>query len=69
MLCLICGREVEFNGNVCPWCGTQKVQSQVTHGQWAAPSPESPMGASSISFSAPQGFASRSYIIPFGIGR
>lgn len=31
MLCLNCGREVEFNGNVCPWCGAQKVQSQVTH--------------------------------------
>jgi DNA-directed RNA polymerase subunit RPC12/RpoP len=31
MLCLNCGREVEFNGNVCPWCGAQKVQSQLTH--------------------------------------
>lgn len=31
MLCQNCGREVEFNGNVCPWCGAQKVQSQVTH--------------------------------------
>lgn len=31
MLCLNCGRDVEFNGNVCPWCGAQKAQSQLTH--------------------------------------
>lgn len=28
MLCLNCGREIEFNGNVCPWCGAPKMQSQ-----------------------------------------
>ena len=31
MQCLNCGREVEFNGNVCPWCGAQKLQSQSIH--------------------------------------
>lgn len=39
MLCLNCGKEIPVIGNVCPWCGAQKVQSQVTHGQWAAPFP------------------------------
>lgn len=28
MLCQNCGRQVEFIGNVCPWCGAQKLQSQ-----------------------------------------
>ncbi len=31
MLCQNCGREVEFIGNVCPWCGVQKLQSQSIH--------------------------------------
>lgn len=31
MLCQNCGRNVEFIGNVCPWCGAQKMQSQLTH--------------------------------------
>ena len=31
MLCLNCGRQVEFVGNVCPWCGAQKLQSQNLH--------------------------------------
>ena len=28
MLCQNCGRQVEFVGNVCPWCGAPKLQSQ-----------------------------------------
>ena len=28
MLCQNYGRQVEFVGNVCPWCGAQKLQSQ-----------------------------------------
>ena len=28
MLCQNCGRQVEFIGNVCPWCGAPKLQSQ-----------------------------------------
>ena len=31
MLCQNCGRQVEFVGNVCPWCGAQKLQSQTIH--------------------------------------
>lgn len=31
MLCQNCGRQVEFIGNVCPWCGAQKLQSQSIH--------------------------------------
>lgn len=31
MLCQNCGRQVEFIGNVCPWCGVQKIQSQSIH--------------------------------------
>ena len=30
MLCQNCGRQVEFVGNVCPWCGAKKQQSQAT---------------------------------------
>lgn len=28
MLCMKCGREVEPNGNVCPWRGAQKAKAQ-----------------------------------------
>lgn len=31
MLCLNCGRQVEFVGNVCPWCGAQKMRPQAAH--------------------------------------
>ena len=31
MLCQNCGRQVEFVGNVCPWCGAQKMRSQAAH--------------------------------------
>jgi len=31
MLCQNCGKQVEFVGNVCPWCHTPKVKSQVIH--------------------------------------
>ena len=31
MLCQNCGRQVEFIGNVCAWCGAPKIQSQSIH--------------------------------------
>ena len=31
MLCQNCGRQVEFVGNVCAWCGAPKMQSQSIH--------------------------------------
>ena len=31
MLCQNCGRQVEFVGNVCAWCGAPKMQSQAAH--------------------------------------